>query len=333
MMQHKGDSECINGLPEVSTAPDELCDFEKWQQPPLKDCGPDGTGAGGLGMIGCVSWRDYVRNALKIGLSEQLRLGVNPFKLGVIASTDTHSGTPGAVDEKQFTGHTGALDDSPSGMLAPSSTIGNRALDNPGGLAAVWAEENSRDSIFDAFKRRETFGTSGPRMQIRFFGGWNYDSSICTDPELVEKGYSGGVPMGGDLPHGNGAPKFVVAATADETPLQRIQIIKGWVDASGELREQVFEVAGDPANGASVDASCKPTGSGAMTLCGVFRDPSFDAARPAFYYARAVEDPTCRWSTFICNTLSPVEKSNLGCDKLPQAIQERGWSSPIWYSP
>jgi hypothetical protein len=332
MVQHKGDSECINGLPEVAAAPDELCDFEKWQKPPYKDCGQDGTGAGGLGQLGCVSWRDYVRNALKLGLSEQLRLGVNPFKLGFIASTDTHSGTPGAVEESRFTGHTGNLDDNPSGALATNTTIGDRTLDNPGGLAAVWAEENSRDSIFDAMKRREAFGTSGPRMTVRFFGGWNYDGALCGDAELVKKGYAGGVPMGGDLPKPNGAaPHFVVAAQADETPLAKLQVIKGWVDAAGGLQEKVYDVASEP--GATVDtATCQRSAGGAMQMCSVWVDPDFDPSLLAFYYARVVENPSCRWSTYMCNSLSPADKVQLGCDKLPQTIQERAWSSPIWYS-
>jgi hypothetical protein len=346
IMQHKGDSECINGLPEVAGAPDELCDFEKIQQPPLDDCGPDRTGAAGLAQMGCVSWRDFVRNALKLGLSEQLRLGVNPFKLGIIASTDTHSATPGHVDETHFTGHTGNLDDGPDGALATTTTIGNRALDNPGGLAGVWAEENSRDSIFDALKRRETFGTSGPRIAVRFFGGWNYDAGLCGDAELVQKGYAGGVPMGGDLSHpppssaGGAAPRFVVAAMADggglATPLQRVQIVKGWVDGDGNLQEQVFEVAGDANSGATVDVNtCQTSGGGSTSLCAVFTDPAFDATRPAFYYARAVENPTCRWSTFLCNSLSAGDQTRLGCDRLgvPKTIQERAWSSPIWYTP
>jgi hypothetical protein len=333
ILQHKGDSECINGLPEAAAAPDELCDFEKWQHPPYRDCGPDGTGAGGLGQLGCVSWRDYVRNVLKLGLSEGLRLGVNPFKLGIIASTDTHSGTPGNVDEASFAGHTGNLDDSPAGMLAGASLIGDRTLDNPGGLAAVWAEENSRDSIFDALKRRETFGTSGPRISVRFFGGWSYDAALCNDPDLVKKGYAGGVPMGGDLPRGSASPSFVVAAMADETPLQKLQIVKGWVDGSGALQEQVFDVV--TAGGGSVDTtSCqRSAGGGQMQLCGVFSDPSFDATRPAFWYARVVENPSCRWSTYVCSTLSAADRATYGCDNLPQTIQERAWTSPIWYAP
>jgi hypothetical protein len=333
ILQHKGDSECINGLPEAAAAPDELCDFEKWQHPPYKDCGPDGTGAGGLAQLGCVSWRDYVRNVLKLGLSEQLRLGVNPFKLGIIASTDTHSATPGNVDEASFAGHTGDLDDSAAGQLASSSLIGDRTLDNPGGLAAVWAEENSRDSIFDGLKRRETFGTSGPRIIVRFFGGWSFDPSLCGDPELAKQGYAGGVPMGGDLPRGSGSPRFVVAAMADATPLAKVQIVKGWVDGAGALQEQVFDVV--VAGGGSVDVTTcqRDAGGGQMQLCGVFTDPSFDASRPAFWYARVVENPSCRWSTYVCNALTPALQTQYGCDKLPQTIQERAWTSPIWYTP
>jgi hypothetical protein len=334
IMQHKGESECINGLPYVTAAPDELCDFEKWQQPPLKDCGQDATGAGGLGQLGCVSWRDYVRNVLTLGLSEQLRLGVNPFKLGIIASTDTHSGTPGNVDEAHFTGHTGNIDDSPTGALTSASLIGNRTLANPGGLAAVWAEENSRDSIFDAFKRRETFGTSGPRIIVRFFGGAAFDSSLCSDPDLAKKGYAGGVPMGGDLALAAGAtPSFILSAMADETPLERLQIVKGWVDGTGALNEKVYDVAVQ--GGGTVDTTtCQRGGTGgAMQLCSAFTDPDFDATRPAFYYARVLENPSCRWSTYLCNSLTPAQRTQFECDGLPKTIQERAWTSPIWYTP
>jgi hypothetical protein len=346
MYQHKGDSECINGLATAAGAPDELCDFEKLQRPPLQDCGPTGTGQGAFAGLGCTSWLDYVRNVWKAGLQEQKRLGVNPYKLGVIASTDTHNGTPGNVDEGTFHGHLGLADSDPEKALGGNAIAIRPLISSPGGLAGVWAEENSRDAIFDALRRRETFGTSGPRITVRLFAGWGYAADLCGDPAMVAKGYSGGVPMGGDLaarPVGAGAPRFVASALRDPgapgepgTALQRLQIIKLWLDDEGAPQEHVYEVAGDAKNGAAVDeATCAPKGKGADALCTVWTDPAFDAALPAAYYLRAVENPTCRWSTYACNALPADKQAALHCDSLgvPKTIQERAWSSPVWYTP
>jgi hypothetical protein len=165
---------------------------------------------------------------------------------------------------------------------------------------------------------------------------------------MVEEGYSGGVPMGGDLPPRRpeteaGGPKIVVAAMRDPgTPdapgakLQRLQVVKLWIDASGAPREQVVDIGGDPKNGATVDpATCAPAGPGADSLCAVWTDPAFDPARPAVYYARVIENPTCRFTTVICNSLAPEERMKLHCDDgtFPKTIQERAWSSPVWYGP
>jgi uncharacterized protein DUF3604 len=344
--QHKGDSECINGLATVGGAPDELCDFEKLQRPPLQDCGVNGTGQGAFAGLGCTSWLDYVRNVWKAGLEEQVRLGVNPYKLGVVAGTDTHNGTPGNADEKSFQGHLGLSDNTPEKALGGTAIAIRPLISNPGGLAGVWAEENSRDAIFDALRRRETFGTSGPRITVRLFAGWDYPANLCGDPAMVSKGYTGGVPMGGDLPArppGAAAPHLVASALRDPgapgepgIQLQRLQVIKLWLDASGAPQEHVFEVAGDPTNGATVDeTTCAPKGKGADALCTVWVDPSFDPARPAAYYLRAVENPTCRWSTHACNALPADKQTELHCADLgvPKTIQERAWSSPVWYTP
>lgn len=346
IFQHKGDSECINGLPSNPGAPDEFCDFEKARMPPAEDCGPDGKGNGGLAALGCTSWRDFVRGALLTGLLEEERIGVNPYKLGIIASTDTHNGTPGAVEESSFRGHLGRADNTPSALLGGGNFSGAALVVNAGGLAGVWAEENSRDAIFDALKRREVFGTSGPRITVRVFAGWNYPDDLCSNPKMVEEGYSGGVPMGGDLPPrpaSAGGPKIAVAAMRDpgtpEAPgakLERLQVIKLWIDGSGTPREQVIDIGGDPQNGATVDpTTCEPSGPGADALCAVWTDPAFDPARPAAYYARVIENPTCRFSTVICNSLTPEQKMNLPCDDVafPKTIQERAWSSPVWYVP
>ena len=335
IMQHKGESECRNGLWGVAGGSDELCDFEQLRPPGVEDC-REGTGKGGMGDQGCESRHSYVRYALVAGLREAERIGVNPYKLGIIGSTDTHNATPGDVDETTYGGHLGSID-------APLATrIDN---DNPGGLAAVWAEENSREALFDAMKRRETFGTSGPRMRVRFFGGWNYARDLCGSPEMLARGYQGGVPMGGDLPArpaGASAPVFMVAAERDpgtaEQPgglLQRIQIIKGWADAQGRYHQEIHDVAGSAKNGASVDLdTCAPRGPGEDRLCAVWSDPGFDAKQRAVYYARVLENPSCRYNRRLCISLpAKLRPAECGDAKLPKTIQERAWTSPIWYAP
>ena len=341
--QHKGSSECLNGLSGIVGAPDEQCDFERRWRGSFTDCG-DGTGVGGTITSGCVSRRDFVRGALLEGLKEAERIGVNPLRLGIVASTDTHNGTPGAVEERSFIGHRGEDDDTPAKQLGTGQFYLGGNLFSGGGLVGVWAEENSRSSIFDALRRREVFGTSGPRIAVRFFGGWNLAPGLCTDPNLVQAAYDGGVPMGGFLPAppaGAGAPTFVVSALRDAgtiahpgVALQRIQIIKGWLD-QGQAHQQVFDVAGDAGNGATVDeATCTPQGPGADTLCAVWTDPGFVPEQQAFYYVRVLENPTCRWSTYTCNALAPVDRPPACTDPaVPKTVQERAWTSPIWYQP
>jgi hypothetical protein len=275
--------------------------------------------------------------------------GVNPFKLGVIASTDTHLGAPGAAVEQRFLGHGGA--GVPALEVIPPG-LPDKPEYNPGGLAVIWAEENSRDALFDALQRRETYGTSGPRITSRFFAGWDYAQGLCDSPERVARAYAGGVPMGSDLPAPSGtgrAPVFAVFAQKDPgterypgTPLQRIQVVKGWVDAQGQSREQVYDVAGGD-NGASVDSSsCAARGEGHSSLCAVWRDPQFDADVPAWYYSRVVENPSCRWSQRMCVAagVNCAEPDTIGegyeaccAPEHRPVIQERAWSSPIWYTP
>jgi hypothetical protein len=344
--QIKGDSECRNGFASVLGGRDEFCEYEEWRGPEAKDCGPDGTSFGALAGQGCVSRKDYVRYALLEGFREQARIGVNPFKLGIIAATDTHNATPGDVEEYAYQGWAGSSDASPEQRLL-SETQGPAAAitalrSSPGGLAGVWAEENSRDAIFDAMKRRETFGTSGPRITARFFGGWDYAPELCGDAELVAKGYAGGVPMGGDLPPrppGAEAPRFVVSAMRDlGAPghpgglLQRAQIVKGWVGDDGLFHQAIYDVAGGE-NGADVDlATCTPRGSGHDALCRVWTDPHFDPARNAVYYVRVLENPSCRWSALQCLE-QPASARGSGCSdpNVDATIQERLWTSPIWY--
>ncbi|MCA9504845.1 MAG: DUF3604 domain-containing protein [Spirochaetaceae bacterium] len=331
MMQIKGESECRSGMWKVLGA-DEDCGFEKFRDlHQVEDC-QDGMGWGALGGRGCRSRMDFARYALIEGLREADRIGVNPYAFGLIAATDTHTGTPGAVDEWE------------------TSTFDARVPGpgyNLGGLAAVWAEENTRESLFRALRRREVYGTSGPRMTVRFFGGWDYPEDLCASADLVAEGYARGVPMGSDLPvrpaqADASTPVFVVSAMQDpgtaEHPgglLQRLQIVKGWADADGTFHQQVVDVAGRADAGAGVDAdTCEPTGPGERALCAVWRDPDFDPARRAVYYARVLENPSCRFSTRMCLGLEGEARPAL-CDdpSLPAVIQERAWTSPVWYAP
>ncbi len=345
IFQNKGDSECMNGLAGVPGEPDDLCDFEKLARPPFTDC-REGTGLGGAMGLGCVSRLDYVRNVLLAGLEEEERLGVNPYKLGVVAGTDTHNASPGAVAEYHYAGHLGNIEDTPEKRLGPKGLGGNQGiLDNPGGLTAVWAVENSRDGIFEAFRRRETYATSGPRITVRFFGGWDLPDTLCAGSDLARTGYERGVPMGADLPPrtSEGAlPKFAVLAVMDGgtpghpgIPLQRIQVIKGWIDEEQGPMLRVFEAAGNPDNGAAVDLeTCEPVGQGFDRLCTIWTDTEFRPGERAFYYARVLENPSCRWSTYECNRLPPGDRPE-ACTApgLEKTIQERAWTSPIWYRP
>jgi hypothetical protein len=371
LVQHKGASECrydrLRGLGLDTT--DEACDFEQ-------------IAADNLNMLGSVhgevrtdranavplenfARRNMVRNALKDGLLLQDKLGTNPFVMGFIGSTDTHSAAPGSAEEDNYVGHLGRRD-------AQYNNVQDHFYSNPGGHAvvwAVWAEENSRDSIFQAIRRKETYATSGTRPILRFFAG-ELEADLCQSPTMIEQAYQQGVPMGGRI-RGNGdsAPRFLVSAHKDTgttrnpgTDLQRVQIIKGWVDRDGNTREQVFDIAGDANNGAGVDPnSCARYGRGMQQSCTVWEDPAFSASEDAFYYVRVLENPTCRWSTLQCQAAG-VNPFSAQCpeqaaaataqaqhngasgdvfgkcctDPAQQAfyspiIQERAWSSPIWY--
>ncbi|MFT6396170.1 MAG: hypothetical protein ACJAYU_000913 [Bradymonadia bacterium] len=342
VFQHKGDSECWPGSPVA----DELCGFEKMPYNSLATANLD------LNVE--VNPNDFIRDALGVGMQLAESLGVNPFEYGFIGSSDTHIAAPGLVAEAAFPGHGGAgqgnRDELPVGL--PDSVAFN-----PGGLAVVWAEENSRGSIFDALRRRETYGTSGPRLTVRFFGGWDYPEALCDDPNLVAVGYRDGVPMGGTLsaPASDEAPVFLLSALADpgatngsigepSTPLQRIQIVKGWLEG-GEYRVEVYDVGGDSTAGTEpgVDLNtCEPMDEGFASLCSVWTDPDFDASQRATYYARVIEIPTCRWTTHQCvaagvdcddrDTVTP-DWGSCCDDRFETTIQERAWTSPIWYTP
>ena len=331
--QEKGDSDCRNGLWNVLGGSDELCNFEKyrdWRGAKFEDC-RDGQGSGALQGRGCVSRLDYTRYALAAGLSEERRIGANPHKFGVIGSTDNHKGTTADVDEWLHDGVKRELSPMEPGRMST------------GGIAGVWAEENTRASLFDAFQRREVFSTSGTRIRVRMFGGWDLPADLCGKPDLVQRAYAEGVPMGGDLVAraSEPGPSFVVTALADAgtaahpgTPLQRAQIIKVWAGEGDELHQAVFDVAGGPSD-ASVDvATCERSGAGAMSLCGMWRDPDYDPTIRAAYYARVIENPSCRYPAYACLAAADAAEPAFCEDgSVVLEVQDRAWGSPIWITP
>ncbi len=332
IMQHKGDSECFFA---AGVTEDELCNFEKLSYETfIAKYAP---------FIGGSPKNDtrYMREALREGLRIEADLGINPFMPGFIASTDTHIGAAGGVQESDHGGHHG--DQVIVDSLPYDQQITDKPENSPGGLAVVYAEQNTRDSLFSAMRRREAYGTSGPRIGVRFFGGQQFPDNSCQANDLVEQGYAHGVPMGGELALNN-APEFLVSATQDPqgTPLQRLQIIKGWVDGEGKSMEAVHDVAGG-ANDASVNLdACAPVGKGAAAMCAQWRDPDYEPGQKAWYYARVVENPSCRWLTWQClnagvdcSDAASVPDALEPCcsDEWPKTIQERAWTSPIWVGP
>jgi hypothetical protein len=310
LTQHKASSECRFDrlLGRGLATEDELCTFEQNKTDNLTSLGvvfgEMRTDEGAPVPLDEFGRRNMMRNVLKDGLMLDQKTGINPFKLGFIGSTDTHSATPGGAEEDNYVGHLGRRD-------ADYRNVQDHFEDNPGGLAVVWAEENSRDAIFEGMRRKETYATSGTRPVVRFFGGWELDEGLCDQPDAVARAYASGVSMGGDLraPVEGARPRFLTMAMKDAgseghpgVDLQRIQIIKGWVvEADGSTHERVIEVAGDAANGAGVDPeTCAPTGQGFASLCSVWEDESFDPSERAFYYVRVLENPSCRWSTLQC---------------------------------
>lgn len=370
LVQHKAASECRFDrlLGRGVDTEDELCDFEQALSDNLSMLGTvfgevrtDEAKAVSIDDFGR---RNMVRNALKDGLALEASTGINPFKLGFIGSTDTHSATPGGAEEDNYVGHLGRRD---SGYR----NVQDHFFDNPGGLAVVWAEENSRDSIFEGMRKREAYATSGTRPIVRFFAAQALSEDACSDPQMVAKAYAAGVPMGSEMDAPQHSPAFLVNAAKDAgspghpgVDLQRIQVIKGWLDDNGNTHEKVYNVAGDVNNGASVDPnSCAPTGSGHQNLCTVWRDPGYDASEAAFYYVRVLENPSCRWTTLQCQAggVNPFDAAcadqaaaanqrmddagAIGdvyskCCLDPQeqpfyspTLQERAWTSPIWINP
>jgi hypothetical protein len=337
--QMKGDGESHPFL----SPNDEFAGYETWDKGNLD--------------VGVAKTKDmlqfeYARQALMNGLKVEKELGVNPFKFGMVGSTDSHTGLA-AVEEENFFGKVTTMEPSEHRLTKPF-------LKNPktgltimewevaaSGYAAVWAMENTREAIFDAMERRETYATTGSRMAVRFFGGWDFEAKDAFTRSPAVAGYTRGVPMGGDLkaaPAGK-SPTFLVAALKDPigANLDRIQIIKGWMDAKGALHEKVYDVVwGDadkrkpgangrlPLVGDTVDLSTATWTNtiGDPELITVWKDPDFDAKQRAFYYARVMEIPTPRWTAY--------DAVRYGVQPLPGTkikTAERAYTSPIWYTP
>ncbi|MGB8169966.1 MAG: DUF3604 domain-containing protein [Chthoniobacteraceae bacterium] len=335
--QTKGDGEAHPFL----SPNDEFADYELWDKGNL-----DGSAAKKNEMLE----GEYARSALKLGLKLEVKFGTNPYKFGMVGSTDAHTGLV-SIEEDNFFGKTTPQEPSPHRMTATflnNPKAGVKIMDwevCSAGYAAVWAEENTRASIWDAMQRKETYATTGSRLVVRFFGGWDFEKADSDTRSPAVTGYTKGVPMGGDLsnaPAGK-APSFLVAAMKDPLSgnLDRIQIIKGWLDAKGELQEKVYDVvwSGDrkpdakgklPSVGSTVDIENATWTNtiGASELITVWKDPDFDAKLKAFYYVRVLEIPTPRWTAY--------DAKRFGVKPLPgtrMTIVERAYTSPIWFNP
>jgi len=333
--QIKGDGEAHPFL----SPDDEFADYETWDQ-------------GNLDLSVMKSDEmlqyEYARAGLQTGLQLEQELGVNPYKFGMIGSTDSHTGLATTEEENYFGKHSGT-EPGPDRYKHPMAKTANGSYESwdmaGSGLAAVWARENTREAIFDAMMRKETYATTGPRMMVRFFGGWEFEESDAQSRLPGDIGYTKGVPMGGDLsvaPDGR-APSFLVAALKDPYSgnLDRVQIVKGWVDSKGERQEKVYDVVWSDDREPGRDGKLPPVGNtvdvatatwtntiGATELITVWEDPDFDADLPAVYYARVLEIPTPRWTAY--------EQVRFGVTLPPEAemtTQERAYTSPIWYTP
>ncbi len=335
--QTKGDGEAHPFL----SPNDEFADFETWDKGNL-----DGSAVKTKDMLEF----EYARSALKNGLVLEQQLGTNPYKFGLVGSSDAHTGLS-AMEEDNFFGKTTPQEPSPERMMKvffDNRQTGVKIMDwevSSSGYAAVWATDNTREALWDAMQRKETYATTGPRMAVRFFGGWEFEAADARERLPAYVGYSKGVPMGGDLksaPAGK-TPTFLVAALKDAigANLDRIQIIKGWVGKDGKTQEKVYDVvwSGDrkpgpdgkvPSVGSTVDiqnASWTNT-IGAPELIATWKDPDFDAGLRAFYYVRVLEIPTPRWTAY--------DAKRFGTKPLPgtrMTITERAYTSPIWYTP
>ena len=343
--QYKGDSEAHPLL----SPNDEFADYETWDRSSLGAAGHE------------ASWlaAEYVRPALKNGLALEEQLGTNPFKFGLIGSTDAHTGM-GTAAENNYWGKSTLAEPAaarwkhgllPEGMSDDMNTVQFYEWEMAAsGYAAVWATENTREALFDAMRRRETYATTGPRMTVRFFGGFDFVEADAQSADLARVGYSKGVPMGGDLgpsdrTRRDASPTFLVAALRDPegAHLDRIQIVKGWLNGKGETRERIYDVAVsdgreiDPtgkqsaiAVGSTVDvANASWSNSiGEAVLVAFWEDPDFDPEQRAFYYVRVLEIPKPRWTAYD-KRFFEVEMD----DEVPMTTQDRAYTSAIWYTP
>ena len=333
MMQIKGNSEVHRSF----WAADEFADFEN----------ADSLGTYSGRDLNAFGRKNWVRYGLGKGLDYQQKMGVNPYQYGIVGGTDSHNGTMSNVAEDNFmAGSHGGADGSVQSRR--DSEVGGwlKGPDlNPGAITGVWAPQNTREAIYDGIYNRESFATSGPRIKVRFFGQFGAAAPINDYKTMVEQGYSKGVPMGGTLKAGSGMPTFTVWASKGprdvDGNLDRIQIIKSWVGADGEPQDHVYDVvwSGDrkpdakgkvPAVGNTVDLKTATfTNSiGAPELKGTWTDAAFDASQGAVYYVRVIQIPTPRWSTYdAIRSKLPLQGG------VASAVQERAWSSPIWYTP
>jgi hypothetical protein len=336
--QTKGDGEAHPFL----SPNDEFAAFEKWDKGNL-----DGSVAKTNEMLEF----EYARSAYKNGLLLDAKLGVNPYKFGLVGSSDAHTGLA-AMEEDNFFGKTTPQEPSPERLAAAfinNETTGVKIMDwevCSAGYAAVWATENTREALWDAMERKETYATTGSRMIVRFFGGWDFTAGDAGDRNPAWIGYQKGVPMGGDItdaPAGK-APTFIAAALKDPigANLDRIQIIKGWVDKAGKTQEKVYDVAVSDGRKIGSDGRCKKAVGttvdvanatwtntiGDPELIAVWKDPAFDASQRAFYYVRVIEIPTPRWTAYDAKFFG-----NKAPADARMTIQERAYTSPIWYTP
>ena len=336
--QIKGDGESHPFL----SPNDEFAGYETWDRSNL-----NGTEAKTPDMLKY----EYAREALKTGLALQAKLGVNPYKFGMIGSTDSHTSLSTAEEDNFFGKH--------SGVEPEPHRWEHVVIDSPdpkfvvkgwqqaaSGLAVVWATENTREAIFDAMKRKETYATTGTRMTVRFFGGWDFTADDAKSRLPATAGYAKGVPMGGDLPKAPAAgraPNFLVAAMKDPYSgnLDRIQVVKGWLDDDGQTKEKVYDVVWSSDRKPGPDGKVPPVGNtvdvqkatwqntiGSPELITVWSDPDFDAKQSAFYYARVIEIPTPRWTAYDALRFGVTMTPDV-----PMATQERAYTSPIWYRP
>ena len=334
--QIKGDSETHP----VLSPSDEFADYETWNSWPhnLKQRGLDKPWADWSDEEKHKKRFEYARSALKLGLEKQFELGINPFKFGLIGSSDAHTSLS-MMRESNYGGRNSIPDE-------PSEERIERFFNSAAGYAGIWASENTREALFAAMKRKETYATTGPRMTVRFFGGWDYQKNDVFKSDMAAIGYEKGVPMGGDLtkaPNGQ-SPRFLIRAVKDPdgANLDRVQVIKGWHDKNGELHEKIYNVALSGKRKENWRGKVKAVGTtvdvggasytntiGDPELAVVWTDPDFNKDELAFYYVRVLEIPTPRWTAYDAKlfNLKDIPK------EVPMVIQERAYTSPIWYSP